>query len=60
MVLYVCLLHSRCIENHLIDHEATDPSFLGGSTTAGIRARSRLNTHSKHLKITTIFTVRNA
>jgi CRISPR/Cas system-associated endonuclease/helicase Cas3 len=26
--LYVCLLHSRFIENHLSDLEAMEPSFL--------------------------------
>jgi hypothetical protein len=34
------------------------PHFWGGSITAGIRAKSRLNTHSKHLKIATTFMVR--
>jgi hypothetical protein len=34
------------------------PHFWGGSFTTGIKAISGLNTHSKHLKISTIFTVR--
>jgi hypothetical protein len=34
------------------------PYFWGGSITASIRARSGLNTHSKHLKITTTFMLR--
>jgi hypothetical protein len=31
--LYVCLLHSRFNENHPMDLEVTNPSFLGGPIT---------------------------
>jgi hypothetical protein len=34
------------------------PHLWGGYVTVGNRARSGLNTHSKHLKIATMFTVR--
>jgi hypothetical protein len=34
------------------------PYFCGGSVIAHIKVRSGLNTHSKHLKISTTFTVR--
>jgi hypothetical protein len=41
-----------------LDPERRTPHFLGGSVIAGIRARYRLNTQSKHLKIATTFMVR--
>jgi hypothetical protein len=34
--LYVCLLHSCFIENHSIDLEAMNPSFLSGSVIVAI------------------------
>jgi hypothetical protein len=57
--LYVCLMYSRFIKNHLIwileDGPLISEVVLSQN---GIRARLGLNTHSKHLKITTPFTVR--
>jgi hypothetical protein len=54
-----------CLYAFLLRRESSDPDpgrriphFRGGSVTAGIRARSGLNTHSKHIKITTTFSVR--
>jgi hypothetical protein len=44
--------------SHDLDPKRRTRHFLGGSITAGIRARSGLNTYSKHLKIITMFTVR--
>jgi hypothetical protein len=56
---YVCL-HAFLLhrESPDPDPEKRTPHFWGGSVTAGIRARSGLNTHSKHIKIITTFTVR--
>jgi hypothetical protein len=50
-VSYVCL-HAFSLhrESSDLDPERWTPYFWGGSITAGIRARSGLNTHSKHLK----------
>jgi hypothetical protein len=54
-----------CLHAFLLRRESPDPDprrrtphFWGGSVTAGMRARSGLNTHSKHIKITTMFSVR--
>jgi hypothetical protein len=56
---YVCLLHFHFIKNHSIwILKDRSPHFCSGSVTAGIRARSGLNTHYKHLKIATTFTER--
>jgi hypothetical protein len=48
---YVCL-HAFSLrrESPNLDPERRTPHFLGGSITAGIRARLRLSTHTKHLK----------
>jgi hypothetical protein len=56
---YVCL-HAFSLrrESPGLDRRRRTPHFLGGSVTAGIRVRLGQNTYSKHLKITTIFTVR--
>jgi hypothetical protein len=56
---YVCL-HAFSLhwESPDPDPEIRTPHFWGGSVIAGIRARSGLNTHSKHIKITTTFSVR--
>jgi hypothetical protein len=58
---YVCL-HAflLCRESPDPDHERWTSYFLSGSITAGIRARMGLNSHSKHLKIRTMFTVKIA
>jgi hypothetical protein len=52
-------MHSRFVENHPIqileDGLLISKVFLSQN---GIRARSGLNTHSKHLKIITTFMVR--
>jgi hypothetical protein len=52
-------MHSHFIENHLIwilqDGPLISEVVLSQNR---IRARSGLNTHSKHIKITTMFTVR--
>jgi hypothetical protein len=57
--LYVCLLHSRFVEHHpmwiLEDGPLISEAVLSQN---GIRARLGLNTHSKHLKIATMFTMR--
>jgi hypothetical protein len=53
-------MHSRFVENLPIDLEATNPSVLLGSDTFGTRAGLGLNIHSKHIKITTTLTARNA
>jgi hypothetical protein len=63
MVLYayvLCFMHSRFVENLPIDLEATNPSVLLGSDIFGTRAGLGLNIHSKHIKITTTLTARNA
>jgi hypothetical protein len=44
-------------ESSDLDPRRWTPHCYGGSVTAGIRARSGLNTNSKHLKIATTFTV---
>jgi hypothetical protein len=49
---------SLCWESPDLDPGGRTPHFWGGNVTAGIRARLRLNTHSKHPKLTTMFTVR--
>jgi hypothetical protein len=56
---YVCL-HAFLLRRESLDPDPGRwiPHFWGGSVTAGIRVRSRLNTHSKHLKIAATFTVR--
>jgi hypothetical protein len=59
-MLRMCVCtHSRFIENDTIwileDRPLISEVVLSQN---GIRARSGLNTHSKHLKITTTFTVR--
>jgi hypothetical protein len=46
--LMCVFVHSRFVENPLVDLEATKPSFLGGSVTVGARGRSRQDTHVKH------------
>jgi hypothetical protein len=58
-MLRMCVcMHSCFVENHLIwileDGPLISEVVLSQN---GIRARSWLNTHSKHLKITTTFTV---
>jgi hypothetical protein len=53
--LHVFLLHR---ESPDLDPGKQTPYFWGGFVTAGIRARSGLNIHSKYVKITTMFTVR--
>jgi hypothetical protein len=56
---YVCLhVFSLRQESPDLDLGRRTPHFKGGSVIVGIRARSGLNIHSKHLKITTKFTVR--
>jgi hypothetical protein len=56
---YVCLLPFLLRrESPDLDPGRRTPHFLCGSVTAGIRARSGQNTYSKHIKITTTFTVR--
>jgi hypothetical protein len=56
---FVCL-HEFSLrrESPDLDPKRWTPHFWGGSVTARIRARSGLNTHSRHLKIPTMFTVR--
>jgi hypothetical protein len=58
---YVCL-HAFSLRRKSPDPDSgrQTPHLCGGLVTAGIRAKSGLNTHSKHLKITTTFTVRIA
>jgi hypothetical protein len=59
--LYVCLTHSLFVKNHpiwILEDGSLVSRGGGGVVTASIRARSGLNIHSKHLKITTKFTVR--
>jgi hypothetical protein len=51
-----CILDSSRITRSIL--RRWTPHFWAGSITAGIRARSGLNTHSKNLKIITTFTVR--
>jgi hypothetical protein len=56
---YVCLLTFSLRRESLdLDLRRWTPHFWGGSVTASIQARLGLNTHSKHLKIPTTFTVR--
>jgi hypothetical protein len=56
---YVCL-HAFSLrrESPDLDPRRRTPHFWASSVTAGIRVRSGLNTHSKHLKISTTFMVR--
>jgi hypothetical protein len=55
---YVCLhVFSLSQESSDLDPGRRTPHFWGGSITAGIRARSGLGTHYKHLKIATTFMV---
>jgi hypothetical protein len=56
---YVCL-HAFSLrrESPDPDPERRTPHFWGGSVIAGIRAGSGLNTHSKHIKMTTTFSLR--
>jgi hypothetical protein len=57
-MLRMCVfMHSRFIKNHLIWILEDGPLIFRYSITADIRVRSGLNTHSKHLKISTMFTV---
>jgi hypothetical protein len=44
-------------ESPYLDPERWTPHFLGASVITSIRARSESNTHSKHLKIVTMFIV---
>jgi hypothetical protein len=56
---YVCLYaFSLRRESPDPDPGRQGPHLSGGSVTTGMRARSGLNTHSKHLKIATMFTTR--
>jgi hypothetical protein len=57
---FVCVfdvfsLHRESLD---LDPRRRTPHLRGGSVIVGIRARSGLNTHSKHLKIATTFMVR--
>jgi hypothetical protein len=56
---FICVFaaFSHHWESPGLDPGRQTPHFWGDSVTAGIRARSGLNTHSKHLKITIMFTV---
>jgi hypothetical protein len=54
MCVYCILISSRIT---LSRSWKMDPSFLGASVITSIRARSESNTHSKHLKIVTMFIV---
>jgi hypothetical protein len=60
LMLGTCVyMHSRFIENHPIRILKDGPLISQVVLSQnGIRARSGLNTNSKHLKITTTFTVR--
>jgi hypothetical protein len=52
-------MHSRFVENHPIRIMEDGPLISEVVLSQnGIRARSGLNTHSKHIKITTTFMVR--
>jgi hypothetical protein len=54
---YMCLhAFSFRRESPDLDPGRQTPHFQGGFVTAGIRARSGLNTHFKHIKITITFT----
>jgi hypothetical protein len=59
-MLRMCVyMHSRFVENHPIQILEGGPLISEVVLSQnGIRARSGLNTHSKHIKITTTFTVR--
>jgi hypothetical protein len=59
-MLRMCVyMYSRFIENHPIRILKDGPLiFEVVLSQNGIRARSGLNTHAKHLKITTMSTVR--
>jgi hypothetical protein len=56
-MLRMCVyMHSRFIENHLIPILEYGPLISEVVLSQNdIRARSKLNTHSKHIKITTTF-----
>jgi hypothetical protein len=58
-MLHMCVyMHSRFIKNHPIQILEDGPLISEVVLSQnGIRAISGLNTHSKHIKITTIFTV---
>jgi hypothetical protein len=56
--LYVCMTHSRFVENHPIWIVEDGPLISDVVLSQDIRARSGLNTHFKHIKITTMFMVR--
>jgi hypothetical protein len=59
-MLRMCVyMHSRFVENHPIQI-LEDGALISEVVLLqnGIRARLGLNTHSKHIKITTTFTVR--
>jgi hypothetical protein len=58
-MLRMCIcMHSRFVENHPI-RILKDGAIISEVVLSqnGIRARSGLNTHSKHIKVTTTFTV---
>jgi hypothetical protein len=59
-MFHMCVyMHSRFVENHPIQILEDGPLISEVVLSQnGIRARSRLNTHSKHIKIITTFTVR--
>jgi hypothetical protein len=58
-MLRMCVyMHSRFIKNHSIRIQEDGPLISKVVLSQnGIRTRSGLNTHSKHIKITTTFTV---
>jgi hypothetical protein len=59
-MFHMCVyMHSRFVENHPIQILEDGPLISEVVLSQnGIRARSGLNTHSKHIKIITTFTVR--
>jgi hypothetical protein len=58
-MLRMCVyMHSHFIENHLIWVLQDGPLISEVVQSQLVSARSGLNTHSKHIKITTTFTVR--
>jgi predicted RNA-binding protein YlxR (DUF448 family) len=59
-MLRMCVcMHSRFVENHLIRILENGPLISEVVMSQnGIRARSGLNIHPKHIKIRTTFTVR--
>jgi hypothetical protein len=58
MVQFVFAAFSLQRESPDVDPKRWTPHFRGGSVTASIRGRSGLNTHSKHKRIATTFTMR--